>query len=135
MAPRPHPLVAAIRPVVDALGATIVPVGKLADGDIPLEWEGEVVAGVRPPDLADALPALIARIEADFGGRLADLSRVDKQRAVRILEERGRRHGRQPHHRLQLPERHAECLRSPDPGPRSILFTPASSVVGTVAFR
>jgi hypothetical protein len=89
MAPRPHPLVAAIRPVVDALGATIVPVGKLADGDIPLEWEGEVVAGVRPPDLAEALPAMIAKIEADFGDRLADLSRVDKQRAVRILEERG----------------------------------------------
>jgi hypothetical protein len=89
MAPRRHPVVAAIQPVVDALGATVVPVGKLAEGDIPLEWEGEVVAGVRPPDLAEALPGMIARLEADFGGRLADLSRVDKQRAVRILEERG----------------------------------------------
>jgi len=89
MAARPHPLIAAIRPVVDALGANIIPVGKLAEGDIPLEWEGEVVAGVRPPDLAEALPAMIAKIEADLGDRLADLSRVDKQRAVRILEERG----------------------------------------------
>lgn len=86
---KPHPLVVAIRPVVDALGATIVAAGKLADGDIPLEWEGQVVGGVRPPDLANALPAMISMIEADFGRSLAELSRVDKQRAVRILEERG----------------------------------------------
>jgi hypothetical protein len=89
MAARPHPVVAAIQPVADALGATIVPPAKIADGDIPLEWEGQVVAAVRLPDLTGALPAMISKIEADFGHPLGELSRVDKQRAVRILEERG----------------------------------------------
>jgi hypothetical protein len=89
MAAKPHPVVAAIQPVIDALGAAIVTPAKIADGDIPLTWDGEVVAAVRLPDLTDALPAMISKIEADFGHPLGELSRVDKQRAVRILEERG----------------------------------------------
>jgi hypothetical protein len=89
MAADRHPLLVAMKPIAAALGATIIPTAKLADGDIPLDWEGETVGGLRLPDLTDALPALLAKIEADFGQPLAELSRTDKQRAVRILEERG----------------------------------------------
>ena len=32
---------------------------------------------------------MIAQIESELGGELATLSRVDKQRAVRLLDERG----------------------------------------------
>ncbi len=87
--PARHPLLDAVQPVADALGATIVPASKVRADDIPLEWGGAVVGGFRLPDLAEALPALLAKIEADFGQPLAELSRTDKQRAVRILEERG----------------------------------------------
>jgi hypothetical protein len=89
MATQRHPLIVAMKPIARALGATIIPAGRLAEGDIPLEWDGTTVGGLRLPDLTDALPALLAKIEADFGQPLADLSRTDKQRAVRILEERG----------------------------------------------
>jgi hypothetical protein len=89
MAADRHPLLVAMKPIAAALGATNIPTAKLADGDIPLDWEGETVGGLRLPDLTDALPALLAKIEADFGQPLAELSRTDKQRAVRILEERG----------------------------------------------
>jgi len=84
-----HPFLVALRPVAKALGATIVPTRRMQDSDIPLHWEGALVGGLRMPDLQDALARLIAGVEQQLGGELASLSREDKQRAVRMLEERG----------------------------------------------
>jgi hypothetical protein len=84
-----HPFLAALRPVARALGATIVAPRRLQDSDIPLRWEGTIVGGLRMPDLQDALTRLIDGVERQLGGTLASLSREDKQRAVRMLEERG----------------------------------------------
>ena len=84
-----HPLVVAMRPVASALGASIVKPRRMVEGDIPLEWEGEVVAGLRLPDLTEELSLTISRIEQTLGASLADLSREQKQQAVRMLEERG----------------------------------------------
>lgn len=85
----PHPLVDATRPVVDAVGATFVSVDDAEASDVPLVWDGEVVAAVRLPPLHGALDRLIDSVEAELGGRLPLLSRSDKQRAVRLLDERG----------------------------------------------
>lgn len=82
----------AIRPVARALGARLVRPEELSADDIPLHWQGRVVAGVHPAlpgDLRDGLSTLVAQVEAELGGVLGDLGRVDKQRAVRILDERG----------------------------------------------
>ena len=57
--------------------------------DIPLRWEGEVVGGLRLPGVHGTLERMIAAVEAELGASLTDLSREDKQRAVRMLEERG----------------------------------------------
>ncbi|MEY2571214.1 MAG: hypothetical protein QOE63_1564 [Acidimicrobiaceae bacterium] len=76
-------------PVADALGATIVAAGRVRASDIPLEWEGEVVGGVRLPGVHGALDRIVAAVEAELGARLKDLSREDKQHAVRLLDERG----------------------------------------------
>lgn len=84
-----HQLVRALEPVARALGATLVPAAALEPADIPLEWDGEVVGAMRLPQLHGALARLIGGVEREFGGRLADLSREDKQRAVRVLEDRG----------------------------------------------
>ena len=84
-----HPVVLAVRPVVEALGATMVAAEDRAAGDLPLRWEGEVIAAVRMPPLHGALDRLIDAVEAELGGRLPDLGREDKQRAVRMLDERG----------------------------------------------
>ena len=53
-------------------------------------WEGKVVGGVRlrKAALID-LREHIAAVERQLGGALSDLSREDKQRAVKLLEERG----------------------------------------------
>jgi hypothetical protein len=83
-----HPLLVAVQPVADALGATVVGRSRVRRGDIPLEWEGEVVGGLRLPE-GSGVEALIAAVEAELGGRLADLSREDKQRAVARLHDRG----------------------------------------------
>jgi predicted transcriptional regulator YheO len=57
--------------------------------DIPLAWEGEVVAAVRMPALHGALDRLIESVEKELGAALRELSRNDKQRAIRLLDERG----------------------------------------------
>jgi hypothetical protein len=84
-----HPFVVALRPVARALGATIVSPRRMRPADIPLEYEGELLAGLRLPDLQGALHRVIGQVERELGGPLAELSREDKQRAVRLLHERG----------------------------------------------
>jgi HTH domain len=84
-----HPLLAALEPVADALGAELVePVEALAS-DIPLQWEGAVVGAMRLPPLQGALSRLIESVERELGASLGDLTREEKQRAVRLLDERG----------------------------------------------
>lgn len=87
--PSRHPLLEALEPVATALGATLVAQSGLQAGDIPLEWEGETVGGLRLPGLRGTLDRLVKGIEAELGAPLADLSREDKQRAVRMLDDQG----------------------------------------------
>ena len=87
--PARHPLLVALEPVAEVLGATLVPASRVAAGDVPLQWEGELVGGLRLPGVHGTLDRMIAGVEAELGAPLADLSREDKQRAVRLLEGRG----------------------------------------------
>ena len=84
-----HPLLVALEPLAARLGATLVPPSRLAPSDVPLSWEGEVVGGLRLPGVHGTLDRLIATVEAGLGAPLADLSRDEKQRAVRLLDDRG----------------------------------------------
>jgi DNA binding protein with HTH domain len=84
-----HPLLDAVRPVVDAVGATLVDPDEQEASDVPLVWEGEVVGAVRLPPLHGALDRLIDAVETELGGRLPTLGREEKQRAVRLLDQRG----------------------------------------------
>ena len=89
MSPPEHPLLSAVRPVAEAMGARLVPVAEREPSDLPLQWEGQTVGYVRLPPLHGALDRLIEGVERDLGARLAELSREDKQRAIRMLDERG----------------------------------------------
>lgn len=84
-----HPLIRAVTPIVEAVGATLVPVDQQEPSDVPLVWEGVTVAVVRMPPLHGALDRLIDTVESELGGPLPTLTREDKQRAVRLLDERG----------------------------------------------
>jgi hypothetical protein len=86
---RRHPLLVALEPVAEALGATLVGASRVRPGDIPLRWEDQVVGGLRLPGVHGALERMIAAVEVELGGTLAELSREDKQQAVRLLDERG----------------------------------------------
>lgn len=88
MTPR-HPLIDTVQPLLSALGARVVAADELGKSDIPLVWDGQVVAGVRLPALHGAMNRLIDSVELELGGKLAALSRADKQRAIRLLDERG----------------------------------------------
>lgn len=94
--PADHPLVAAVKPLVDALGAELVgPEGAGID-DVVLAWEGEDVIAVRLPQLSDSLDHILAAMERRHGMPLAELDRKTKQSVVRTLEARGAfsvRHG------------------------------------------
>ncbi|HEX6418608.1 MAG TPA: helix-turn-helix domain-containing protein [Acidimicrobiales bacterium] len=87
--PSRHPLLVALEPVAVRLGATIVPASEVAPADVPLRWEGELVGGLRLPGVHGTLDRMIAAVEAELGAPLQELSREDKQRAVRLLDERG----------------------------------------------
>ena len=84
-----HPFLDAIQPLVDAIGAKVIEPDELLPGDVELVWEGVVAAGVRLPDIPRDIERYLASVERDIGGPLADLSREDKQRAVKLLNERG----------------------------------------------
>jgi len=78
----------AIEPLLHAIGATAVPIGRHADSDLVLDWEGEPAVAIRL-DFQDTLPGMIASAETELGKPFADLSREEKQAAVRLLDGRG----------------------------------------------
>jgi len=84
-----HPFLRALEPVADALDAEIVESDELVPSDVELVWEGDVVGGLRLPDMRGALDRLIASVERELGRPLDGLSREEKQRAVALLDERG----------------------------------------------
>lgn len=94
--PADHPLVTAVKPLVDAMGAELVGPEQARADDVVLAWEGEDVIAVRLPQLSDSLDHILAAMERQHGMPLADLDRKTKQAVVRTLEARGAfsvRHG------------------------------------------
>lgn len=91
-----HPFSAAIKPLVDAMGAELVAPADARGDDVVLTWEGHEVIAVRLPHLADSLDHILADLQRRHGKSLSELDRKAKQTVVRILEERGAfsvRHG------------------------------------------
>ncbi|MER5683994.1 helix-turn-helix domain-containing protein [Streptomyces sp. NPDC002205] len=94
--PADHPLVTAVKPLVDAMGAELIGPDQARADDVVLAWEGEDVIAVRLPQLSDSLDHILAAMERQHGMPLADLDRKTKQAVVRTLEARGAfsvRHG------------------------------------------
>ncbi|MGW7412432.1 helix-turn-helix domain-containing protein [Streptomyces sp. NPDC054863] len=94
--PGDHPLVTAVKPLVDAMGAEMLEPARAGRDDVVLSWEGEDVIAVRLPQLSDSLDHILAALERRHGMPLADLDRKTKQAVVRTLEARGAfsvRHG------------------------------------------
>ncbi|MGW3812554.1 helix-turn-helix domain-containing protein [Streptomyces sp. NPDC005046] len=90
------PFVAAVKPLVDAMGGELLPPERAGVDDVVLSWEGADVVAVRLPQLADSLDHILAALERKRGKPLAELDRKAKQEIVRILEARGAfsvRHG------------------------------------------
>lgn len=98
--PAADELIEAIRPLLDRIDGRLIDVADVTDGDVPLRWRGDVVAGVRLAS-ADAdtdgdgrsdeggLTGILADVQREFAEPLHELPRPDKQRAVRLLEEAG----------------------------------------------
>lgn len=92
-----HPVLVTIAPLLERIGGRLVPPGESLPEDVPLVWEGATLAAVRlstatataeaEPDLG--IDRLLNEVAAEFGIALTDLPREEKQRAVRLLEERG----------------------------------------------
>ncbi|MFD7921670.1 helix-turn-helix domain-containing protein [Streptomyces sp. NPDC059740] len=94
--PADHPFVRAVKPLVDAMGARMVPPGDAEGDDVVLSWDGEDRVAVRLPHLSESLDHILAELERRHGKPLAQLDRKTKQSVVRILETRGAfsvRHG------------------------------------------
>jgi hypothetical protein len=90
-----HPLLTALAPLLTRVGGELIEPDQItAPGDVPLVWDGRTVAGVRlptgpPAEAVGDLGRLLAELAAELGAPLRTLPRPEKQRAVRLLEERG----------------------------------------------
>ncbi|WP_194818084.1 helix-turn-helix domain-containing protein [Nocardia sp. XZ_19_385] len=104
-----HPVLVTITPLLDRVGGRLVPPGDCGPDDVPLVWEGATLAAVRivgkghsseredsaaaaaatDPTTEGGLARLLDAVATELGSSLTDLKRADKQRAVRLLEERG----------------------------------------------
>lgn len=84
-----HPLLKAVKPLTDALGASVVPRSKMRNGDIELRWDGQVVGGVRLPVRPRDIEWFLTSVERNFDRPLAELDRVEKQRVVKLLNDAG----------------------------------------------
>jgi hypothetical protein len=80
---------ATLSPVAEAVGAELVALEALDEGDIPVVWEGRTVLGFRLPGLHGALERLLQAIEREEGVPLRDLPREAKQRVVERLDKAG----------------------------------------------
>ncbi|MGH4032919.1 helix-turn-helix domain-containing protein [Actinomycetota bacterium Odt1-20B] len=90
------PFVAAVKPLVDAMGGEMLDPDEAGTDDVVLSWEGRDVIAVRLPQLADSLDHILLALERKQGRPLSELDRKAKQEVVRILEARGAfsvRHG------------------------------------------
>ena len=88
--------IAAVKPLVDAMGGELLAPDEAGPEDVVLAWRGADALAVRLPQLADSLDHILAAMERKKGKPLADLDRKAKQEVVRTLEARGAfsvRHG------------------------------------------
>lgn len=84
-----HPAVTMIQPLLDLLGCQLVEPDVCEPADVPLRFEGQIVAAVRLPALHGALDRLIETVEREVGCGVLDMDREQKQLAIRLLDERG----------------------------------------------
>lgn len=88
--------IAAVKPLVDAMGGELIRPDRAGPDDVVLVWEGAEAVAVRLPQLSDSLDHILAAMERERGRPLPDLDRKAKQEVVRTLEARGAfsvRHG------------------------------------------
>jgi len=82
----------ALATVVEALGASVHDLdesGAPTASDIPVEWNGKVIAHVRPEQLQGTLERMLSSMERDMGVSFMNMDRAQKQRAVRLLDQQG----------------------------------------------
>jgi hypothetical protein len=84
-----HPALDMIRPLLDAVGCTLVDPSDAEAADIPLVLDGATLAAVRLPALHGALDRLIDAVEREVGCSVEEMNREQKQTAIRLLDERG----------------------------------------------
>jgi len=84
-----HPVLQALLPVLEAVGAEPIPPQRMSRLDVPIEWEGEVIGGIRLQSLEGAVRRMVDQITSDLGRDIAGLSREEKQQVVRALNDRG----------------------------------------------
>lgn len=78
-----------LAPIVDALGGTIVSVSDADGADTPVSWRGSIVGYVRGSELHGALDRIVGLVEREAGHSLDEMTRSQKQAAVRRLDELG----------------------------------------------
>jgi predicted transcriptional regulator YheO len=84
-----HPLLKSLAPFAEAIGALLLLPNEVTETDFPLFWNDEIVGGLRRPDLNQALGHLLQTVEQEIGTSRENMTRLEKQQAVTLLNEWG----------------------------------------------
>lgn len=84
-----HPVLKALLPVLQAVGAEPISPQRMSRLDVPIEWEGELIGGIRLQSLEGAVRRMVDQIASEQGRDIDGLSREEKQQVVRTLNDRG----------------------------------------------
>ncbi len=84
-----HPLLETLAPFAEAIGARLLLPSEITEADFPLFWENEMVGGLRRPDLNEALDHLLQTVEQKIGTSRENMTRLEKQQAVSLLNDWG----------------------------------------------
>jgi len=79
----------ALKPLLEVIGGEFVDVADMEPGDVAIVFDCTPALAVRVLGLEGALDRMVQQIEVEVGGALSSLDRVEKQRAIRLLDERG----------------------------------------------
>jgi len=84
-----HPLLKTLVPFAEAIGAQLLLPNEVTETDFPLFWNDEIVGGLRRPDLNQALDLLLQTAEQEIGTSRENMTRLEKQRVVTLLNDWG----------------------------------------------
>lgn len=75
--------------VLVQMGAEVIRTTAARPGDVPILWQGKIIAYGRPPPIEKQFEQAIERVEQTIGSRLHEVPTSQRDDVVRLLQDQG----------------------------------------------